>query len=120
MKKLTVFLFLLGISTFVFAELKPKDVVGKWKYNVDTGGEQLTGVFNFMEKDGNLAGEVISANGDKIPFTKIEIKNGNELYLELKTDYDLIKITFKVDGKKYSGMASNSEGEAPISGEKVE
>jgi hypothetical protein len=37
--------------------------------------------------------------------------------LEAKTDNDFIKVDVKIEGKKLSGMGTNYEGKAPISGE---
>ncbi|MEN8118280.1 MAG: hypothetical protein ABFS16_14940 [Bacteroidota bacterium] len=120
MKKLFFILVILGITLSGYADLKPKQIVGKWKYEVDAGGELLTGIFKFAEKEGKLVGEIISDDGYNIPFSKIECKEDNKLYMEAKTDYDLIKIDVKVDGDKFSGMGTNYEGEAPITGKKVE
>ena len=119
MKKILFVLFVLGISLSVHAELKPKNLVGKWKYEVDTGGQYLTGYFKFVEKDGKLTGEVVSDDGYDMTFSKIEFKEDNKVHLEAKTDYDVVKVDVKFEGDKFSGMASNSEGEAPISGKKV-
>ncbi len=119
MKKLILALFIIGISLSGYAGIKPKDVVGKWKYQVDTGGEYMTGLMKFTEKDGQLVGEVVSDDGYTFPFTKVEIKEENNLYLEAKTDYNHYKIDVKVDGNKFSGTGSSYEGEAPIKGEKV-
>jgi hypothetical protein len=38
--------------------------------------------------------------------------------MEIKTESDLIKVTVKVDGKKFKGTGSSYQGEAPITGEK--
>ena len=119
MKKLIILLFVLGFSTSIFAQLKTKDVLGSWKYNVVTDQGDMTGTFKFVETDGKLSGNVITAEGYTIPFTKIELKPENVLYLELKTDSDLIKVTVTVDGKKFKGTGTSYQGEAPITGEKV-
>lgn len=119
MKKLLFVLFILGISLSGFAELKPKQMVGKWKYEVDTGGQYMTGSFKFVEKDGKLTGQILSDDGYTLTFSKIELKADNKVHLEAKTEYDLVKIDVKFDGDKFTGMAANSEGEAPITGKKV-
>lgn len=80
----------------------------------------MTGVFKFVEKEGKLTGEVLTNEGYTIPFTKIEIKEENQLYLELKTDSDLIKVTVKVEGKTFKGTGTSYQGEAPITGVKQE
>lgn len=120
MKKLFILLFVLISAVTVSAQLKSNQVVGNWKYKVITDNNELTGVFKFVEKDGKLTGEVITNENYTIPFTKIELKEANILYLELKTESDLIKVTVKVEGKKFKGTGSSYQGEAPITGEKQE
>jgi hypothetical protein len=119
MKRLFFVIFILGITLTGFAEIKPKEMAGEWKYKVDTGSELMTGVFKFIEKDGELTGEIVSDDGYTIPFSKIEFKENNNLHLEAKTDNDFIKVDIKIEGMKFSGMGANYEGEAPISGEKT-
>lgn len=118
MKKLFILLFVLGFTSPIFAQLKSSEVVGSWKYKVETDQGDMTGTFKFVEADGKLSGNVVTTEGYTIPFTKIELKPENVLYLELKTDSDLIKVNVTVDGKKYKGTASSYQGEAPITGEK--
>ena len=118
MKKLFILLFVLGFTSPIFAQLKSSEVVGSWKYKVIVDQGDMTGVLKFAETDGKLSGNVITTEGNTIPFTKIELKTANVLYLELKTDSDLIKVVVTVDGKKFKGTASSYQGEAPITGEK--
>ncbi len=118
MKKLFLFLFVLGFTSPVFAQLKSSEVIGSWKYKVTTDQGDMTGTFKFVEPDGKLSGNVLTTEGYTIPFSKIELKKDDVLYLELKTDSDLIKVTVTVEGKKFKGTASSYQGEAPITGEK--
>lgn len=120
MKKLLSVLFILAISTQVFAKLKPNQVVGKWKYTVEMDQGELKGVFNFTEKEGKLTGEIVTEDGYNFPFSKVEIKEENTLYIEFTPEYDPIKITLKVEDNKFKGLGSSNNGEAPIVGEKVE
>jgi hypothetical protein len=120
MKKLLVLLFVLGISTQLFANISAKQVVGKWKYAIETDQGNMTGSLNFVEKEGKLTGEVYTDNGDMFTMTKVEIKEGNILYFELKPEYDVIKVTLKIEGKKFKGSGSTYEGEFPLTGEKTE
>ena len=120
MKKLFILLFVLGIASPIFAQLDSKQLIGNWKYNVVTDQGDMTGVFKFVEKEGNLTGDVVTSDGYTIPITKIEIKEENNLYLEIKTESDLIKVTVKVDGKNFKGTGSSYQGEAPITGVKEE
>jgi hypothetical protein len=118
MKKAFILLLVLFVAVPTFAQLKTSEVVGSWKYKVSVDQGDMTGTFKFVETDGKLSGNVLTTEGYNIPFTKIELKPDNVLYLELKTDSDLIKVKVTVDGKKYKGVASSSQGEAPITGEK--
>lgn len=118
MKKLLFILFILGITSPILAQLKTSEVAGNWKYKVITDQGDMTGTFKFVESEGKLSGNVITNDGYTIPFTKIELKPENVLYLELKTDSDLIKVTVTVEGKKFKGTGSSYQGEAPITGEK--
>ncbi len=120
MKKILIVLFVLGITLQVSAKLKEKQLVGKWKYEVVTDQGNMSGIFNFTQNDGKLTGEVITDDGYTIPFTKIEIKEDNNLYLELQTDSDVIKVSVKVDGNKFSGTGTSYQGDAPITGVKQE
>jgi hypothetical protein len=100
MKKILTVLFILCISAQVFAQINSKQIVGKWKYTVVTEMEDMTGVLNFVEKEGKLTGEVYSDDGGMFSMTKVEIKEGNILYFELKPEYDVLKVTLKVEGEK--------------------
>ncbi len=120
MKKLFVLLFVVCFAIPAFSQLKTKHVVGSWNYNVVTDQGEMTGIFKFAEADGKLSGEVITSEGYTIPFTKIEIQKGNNLYLELKTESDLIKVNVKVEGKSFKGTGTSYQGEAPITGVKQE
>ncbi len=120
MKKLLLFLIVLSIATHVSAKLKEKDLIGKWKYSVVTDQGDMKGSFVFTKTDGNLSGKVITDEGYELPFTKIEIKDKNGLYLELQTDNDTIKINVTVEDNKFKGTGSSYQGDAPITGEKIE
>ena len=120
MKKLFVLLFVLAISSQIFANISAKQVVGKWKYAIETDQGDITGVLKFVEKEGKLTGEVYSDDGGMFDMTKVEIKEGNVLYFELVPEYDVIKVTLKIEGKKFKGSGSTSGGEFPLIGEKLE
>ncbi len=120
MKRIFALLFVLGISLQLFAEITPKQIIGKWKYVVITDQGDMTGYLKFAEKEGKLTGEVISDDGGMFTMTKIELKEGNTLYFELKPEYDVIKVTVKVEGKKFKGSGSTYEGDFGLTGEKIE
>lgn len=118
MKKLLIVLLVLGVSTQVFGKLKEKHVIGQWKYSVETDQGSMTGSFNIIKEEGKLGGEVVTDDGYTLPFTKVEIKKDDTLYLEVTTDSDVITISVKVDGDVFNGTATSYMGEAPIVGEK--
>jgi hypothetical protein len=120
MKKILTVLFILCISAQVFAQISSKQIVGKWKYTAVTEMEDMTGVLKFVEKEGKLTGEVYSDDGGMYTMTKVEIKEGNILYFELKPEYDVLKITLNVDGEKFKGKGSTYEGEFTLFGKKSE
>ena len=120
MKKLFILLFALGFSAHVFAEITVVQVIGKWKYEVVTDQGSISGVFKFVETEGVLGGEVLTDEGYTVPISKIEMKEGDILYFEIKTDSDVIKVTMKIDGKTYKGTAASYMGEAPVTGKKME
>ena len=118
MKKLCILLFFISISIHGYSQPDTNKIIGKWKYTVDTGQGLMTGIFNFNEKEGILVGEVITDDGYTIPFTKIEPKEANTLYLELIPEYDVIKITVVIEEDKFEGTGSSTDGEVLITGEK--
>jgi hypothetical protein len=120
MKKLLILLFVLGIASPIFAQLDSKQLLGNWKYSVVTDQGDMTGVFKFTENEGKLKGEVLTSEGYNIPMSKIEIKEQNNVYIEIQTENDVIKVNLKVDGKNFKGTGTSYQGEAPITGVKQE
>lgn len=120
MRKLFVLLFVLAISLPSFAGLKEKDVLGKWTYKVETPDGTLTGFLKFEKKEGKLSGEVITSNGETVPFVKVEIRDNSILYFEIEVEYQVIKATLTVEKKKYTGTIAADGGEMTLNGEKVE
>ena len=120
MKKLIVALLVLGMAIPSFAGIKEKNVIGSWSYSVDTDQQTLTGKLNFEKKDGKLAGEINTSEGDAFALSNIEIRDNNVLYFEIQPEYEVFKITLTIDGKKYTGSVSTPNGDAEITGEKLE
>jgi hypothetical protein len=118
MKKLFILFIVLTITFPVFSQLKDSHVVGTWDYTVETGSDVLKGVITLAKNDGKLTGQVATNDGYTLPFSKIEIKPENVLYLELQTDSDVIKITVTVENNKFKGVGSSYQGDAPITGVK--
>lgn len=120
MKKLLILLFVVGVSLPSFAGLKEKHVLGTWSYKVETDQGTITGTMTFVKEDGKLAGEIFTDEGDSLKMIKVEIKENNVLYLEIQPDYEILKVSLTIDGKKYEGNVAVSDMQAPITGEKIE
>ena len=119
MKKLLIVLFVLGFLAPVSSQVKTKQMVGKWKYSVDAGGEYLTGTLKFAETGEALTVEVFTGEGDVFPVTKVQTKEENKIYFEIHLDNDLIKVLLTIEGEKFKGIGSNYQGEFSVTGEKL-
>jgi hypothetical protein len=120
MKKLLFVLFVLGISLQSYAGIKEKDVIGTWKYKVETGMETLTGKLIIEKKEGKLVGDVATDDGTSVIMNKIEIRDNDVLYFEVNTDYETLKISVTVTKNTFAGTVGSEQGDMPITGEKVE
>lgn len=119
MKKLFIILIVLAISIPSIAQLKEKQVIGNWKYIVQTDEGQITGVVAFVSNQGKLEGKVTTSEGDSFPMLKIELKEENTLYFEVQPDMDLIKVSVVIDGDNFKGKGSTSEGSFDLTGKKL-
>lgn len=120
MKKLLFALFVFAVSSQAFGQITVKQVLGDWKYTVNTDQGVLTGIIKITEKEGKLAGNIISDDGNTFPTGKMEIKPENILYFEIVPEYDTIRVSVKIEGKKFTGTVGTDQGEIPITGEKQE
>ena len=120
MKKLMFVLFVLGISLQSFAGLKEKDVIGTWKYKVESDQGVLTGTLTFEKKDGALVGKANTDDGEVLTFTKVELRDNNVLYCELELEYETLEISLTVKGKVMEGTVGNYQDSFPLTCEKVE
>lgn len=120
MKKVMLVLFVLGISLQSFAAPKEKDVIGTWKYKVETDQGELTGTITIEKKEGKLVGEVNTDEGEVLAFKTVELKENNVLYMELDTGYETLELTLTVKGKALEGTVGNEMGSFPMTAEKIE
>lgn len=120
MKKTMLILLVLGVSLTSFAIPREKDVIGTWKYKVETDQGNLTGNITIEKKDGKLVAEVSTDDGQVIPFSKVEFKEKDELYMELDTGYEILEISLTVTKKTMEGTVGSEQGSFPINCEKVE
>jgi len=121
MKKLIFVLFALSLfSHIVNAQSDQEKILGKWKYSVEGDYSPMGGLLIFSEKDGTLKGEVAPDDGGLFPMTKVEMRENDTIYFELKPEYDVIKVSLKIDGNKLKGTGTTYQGEFAITGEKKE
>ena len=119
MKNLFIGLFLLVIVTPVYSKIKTKHVAGTWTYTVQTPQGDLTGRLEFTkQKKGKLSGKVITDEGDTFAMLKVEIREGDVVYFEIQPDYEVMKATMNIQGDKYEGVVSVSQGDMPVAGKK--
>ena len=120
MKKFLFVLFILGVFYQGNAQPDYSTILGKWKYSVETDYSPMGGLLIFSEKDGTLKGEVAPDEGGFFPMTKVEMRENDTIYFELKPEYDVIEVTLKIDGNKLKGTGSTYQGDFAVSGEKKE
>lgn len=120
MKKLLFVLFVLGMSLQSHAALKEKNVIGTWKYKVETDEGTLTGKLIIEKKEGKLVGEVSTDDGEVISMSNLQIKDNDILYFEVETGYESLIVSVTVTKKAFEGTVGNDTGGFPITGEKVE
>ena len=120
MKKLMLAMLILSISLSSFAGPKEKDVLGTWKYKVEMDQGELTGTVTIEKKEGKLVAEVHTDEGEMLPFSKVELKEKDVLYMELDTGYDVLEISLTVKGKSMEGTVGDADRSFPIIMDKVE
>jgi hypothetical protein len=120
MKKLMLVMLILGISLSSFAVPKEKDVLGSWKYKVETDQGDLTGTIIIEKKEGKLVAEVNTDEGEMLSFSKVELKEKDVLHMELDTGYELLELSLTVKGKSMEGTLGTAQGSFPITMEKVQ
>lgn len=120
MKKLVIAVCILAISLPSFAGLKPKNVEGKWSYEISMDGQTVSGTLKFERNGKELSGEVLTEEGYTFPMTKVEIRENNVLYFEMEADYVPYKSTMIIDGESYTGTVDRDGVEVPVKGKKLE
>ena len=120
MKKMLFVLVVLGISLQSFAAPKEKDVLGTWKYKVETDQGTLTGTFTLEKKEGKLVGDVSTDEGEVYTFSKVELNEDDVLYMELDTGYEILELSLTLKDKVLDGTVGNEGGSFPMTCEKVE
>ncbi len=106
MKKIMLVLFVLGISLQSFAVPKEKDVIGSWKYKVETDEGTLTGTLVFEKKEGELVGKVNTDDGEAFTFSKVELSYFKQNYLQCLRFY--LSSVFRMVALLTIGLAQNA------------
>jgi hypothetical protein len=119
MKKLLVFIMVLGLALPSFAGVKIKDVIGTWIYEVVSEDQILTGKIVFEKGNPGVAGKVFTDGGEVYVLEDIQIKEDNVLWFTLKIDGEEHKVSVTVEKEKFDGTVSNEDQKVPISGEKI-
>ncbi|HPE76031.1 MAG TPA: hypothetical protein P5210_14925 [Draconibacterium sp.] len=120
-KTFFIFLFVLTLSTVTSAHLKPKQIAGKWKYEISLYNAQLEGWFVFTLKNGELNGENIQSDGRVSRLTEIKVNKKNEtLCFNAIRENDVpIEYILIVNHKKFRGKGWINEVSFEIAGNKI-
>jgi len=118
MKKVVLVCLILGFSTQISAQLKEKELMGNWKYTVSTDQGPLTGILNFAEEEGKLAGKVISSEGESWTMKSLEIKEADTVNFEVTPQGEIFKSTLKFVGDTFTGMTGPTHTQYKVTGER--
>ncbi len=122
MKKLLILSLLLVFAATLQAapNKKNKELLGKWKYEVASapyGYEK--GTLVFLEKEGELAGEVLFGDGSKTQMTKVTFVE-NIMKCGVYVEGSYVGIEAKVEGKNMTGSVDSPDGKIDLKAEKTE
>jgi hypothetical protein len=120
-KTFIIFLFVLTLSTVTSAHLKPKQIVGKWKYEISLYNAQLEGWFVFIKSEKEITGKQIQSDGNVSRLSDIKINKKNEtLYFKLIRENDVpIDFTLIFNHNKFRGKGWINEVSFEIAGNKI-
>lgn len=116
MTAFTAILFMLSMS--IVDASAAVDPVGTWKYSApDAPYEYSSGKIIVTKEDGELKGS-IKIDYYTISAQDVKLEN-NTLSFGAYIEGEYIKIKIDLDGDKFAGKATYSEGTLPLSGERV-
>lgn len=122
MKKLITLTFLLAIIAGSFnasAKVRPKDLVGEWKYEVPAAPYGYeAGILAFTEKDGKLTGALKLNDGSKIDLQDVNLEN-DVLKFGVYIESGYVAISTKIDGETLDGTVATPDGEMKMTAKKV-
>lgn len=120
-KTFTLVLFLSALSTVSSARLKPKQVTGKWKFEILLYNSQLEGWFDFSLKNEGFEGKNIQSDGNISQLSDIKINSKNEtLCFKLVRENDVsIDFILIFNDNKFKGKGWVSDESFEIAGNKI-
>ena len=86
---------------------------------MEVDGQTLSGKLEFIKAEKGLDGKALTDNGEAYNLDDIKIKEDNVLHFTLKIDGIPYEVDVTIVKDKFDGTVSNTEGEAPITGEKI-
>lgn len=121
-KHLFLIFAVITYSTASFAHLKPKEIIGKWNYEIVLSNAQLEGSFLFVQKNGKLKGENVSSEGiaSKLNNLKVNKKNETLCFQVYREDDVPIGFILIVNHNKFRGKGWINDVSFEITGNKIE
>jgi len=122
MKRLIAFLSLfLGVVAGVCGQSSApvkENFKGVWDYKTpEAPYEYSTGKFVFSEMEGKPAVTVKLQSGTEIKAQNVKIEN-DSLSFSVTIEYELVKVSGKLVGNKFTGKAISSQGVMAVTAEK--
>lgn len=120
-KALVLLLFVLVLSNTTFARLKPKQIVGEWKYEILLYNSQMEGTFVFLLKNGEFEGENIQSDAivSKLSNIKINKKNDTLCFNVIRENDIPIEFILNVEHNKFKGKGWINDVNFEINGNKI-
>ena len=116
---LSIMVVLIAGSFNASAKVRPKDVVGEWKYEVPTAPPGFEkGTFTFTEKEGNLAGKLVLMDGSNVDLEGVKLEN-DALTFSLYVEGGYVMVNTKIDGELISGVINSPQGDMKVTAQKV-
>lgn len=116
---LTAMLAIAVAQLFFASQAYAADPTGTWKYDAKQAPyEYSKGDMIISEEDGKLSG-TIKVNYQTITMRDVKLDNST-LTFGVYIEGEYVKITMELDGDRFKGTASYSEGSIPLEGVRAE
>ncbi len=106
-------------SLWAIAPAGKKNFVGEWKFNIPhapNGYQQ--GTISIVENKGNLNGEIMFSDGEKIKMEEMSVTNG-VLKFQIYVESGYVNGKATIENDKFKGTANTPEGNIPFEAAKV-